>query len=238
MSARLPGSRYPHRNLGKYLTAFPPNNGMQRTRKHLAFYQQSFERAAMPDVRRTSHMDTSSLQKNRPHLEPVLGPLSFEDDAKIRTIFDEVDVVLLEIAHYCHRDRAGWEGTGLELTLAASGQVAISSHVGACIDGGKCVDFGIELHPSWYFGERSPTLTWDVATEIYADCQHAAVHSSMDTVHENSTRSATSVEAAAALLAAARDLLRLATDFPLEHWLELASDAGEALEADSPVSGL
>ncbi len=86
-------------------------------------------------------METSSLQKNRPHLEAVLGPLSSEDDAKIRAIFDDVDAVLLGIARHFNRDRAGWEGTGLELTSMASGQVAISSHVGACVDDGKCVDF-------------------------------------------------------------------------------------------------
>jgi hypothetical protein len=172
-------------------------------------------------------METSSLKKNRPHLEAVLGPLSAEDDAKIWAILDEVDVVLLEIAHNFHRDRAGWEGTGLELTWMASGQVGISSHVSACIDGGKCVDFCIELHPSRYFGERSPTLTWEVDTAIYADCQHAVDHSSMDTVHETSMRVATAVEAALASLTASRELLRLATNFSLEHWLALASDAGE-----------
>ena len=174
------------------------------------------------------------MQKNRPHLEAVFGPLASEDDAKIRAIFDEVDVVLLEIAHHYHLDRAGWEGTGLELTLMVSGQVSISSHVGACV-GKECVDFCLELRPSWYFGERSPTLTWQVVTEIYADCRHAVDHCSMDTVRETSARIASSVEAAAALLTAARALQKLATDFPLEHWLELASDAGEqALGADSP----
>src|SRR5262245_25837902 len=117
-------------------------------------------------------MKTSSLQKNRPHLEAVLGPLSSDDDAKIRGIFAEVDVVLLEIANHFHRDRTGWEGTGLELTWAESGQVSISSHVGASIERAKCVDFLVELRPSWYFGQRSPTLTLEVDTEIYADCQH------------------------------------------------------------------
>ena len=180
-------------------------------------------------------METSSLEKNRPHLEAVLGPLSPEDDAKVRAIFAEVDTVLLEIAHHCKTKLAGWEGTGLELTSMASGQVSIGSHVGACVDGGKCVDFCIELHPSWYYGERSATLTWEVVTEIYADCRHPVDHSSMDLVHETSTRIGSSFEAAATLLNKARELLRLATDFPLEHWLELASDANEhALGTDSP----
>jgi hypothetical protein len=174
-------------------------------------------------------METSSLQKNRPHLEAVLGPLSSEDDAKIRAIFDDIDAVLLGIARHFNRDRGGWEGTGLELTLMPSGQAAISSHVGACVDGEKCVDFCIELHPSWYYGERSPTLTWEVETEIYADCQHAVDHPSMERVHETSTRITSSVDAAAAMLTAFRELLRLATDFSFEHWLSLASDAAEQI---------
>ena len=45
-------------------------------------------------------MKTSSLQNNRPHLEAVLGPLSSNDDAKIRAIFAEAEVVLLEIANH------------------------------------------------------------------------------------------------------------------------------------------
>ena len=180
-------------------------------------------------------METSSLQNNRPHLEAVLGPLSSEDDAQIREIFAEVDMLLLEIAHHFHHDRAGWEGTGLELTWAASGQVSISSNVGARVEDGKCVDFCVELRPSWYYGDRSPTLSWDVETEIYADCQKAVVHPSMDLIHETSKRIANPVGAAAALLDETRELLAMATNFPLEHWLELACDAGEqALGADSP----
>jgi hypothetical protein len=124
-------------------------------------------------------METSSLRKNWPHLEAVLGPLSAQDDASVRAILDEVDGVLLEIARHFDQDGAGWEGTGLELTWAPSGQVAISSHVGACTEGRKCVDFCIELRPSWYFGERSSTLRWEIATEIYADCHHAVDHGSM-----------------------------------------------------------
>ncbi len=184
----------------------------------------------MPSVRVGSLMQTSSLQKNRPHLEAVFGPLAFEDDAKIRAIFDQVDAVLLEIAHHYHRDRAVWEGTGLELIWMPSGQVSISSYVGACV-GAECVDFCLELQPSWYFSERSPTLTWEVVTEICADCRHAVDHCSMHTVHETSTRLANAVEAAAALLSAVRELLRLATDFPLEHWLELTSEVGDQLLA-------
>lgn len=169
-------------------------------------------------------METSSLRKNRPHLEAVLGSLSAEDDASVRTILDEVDGVLLEIARHFGQDSAGWEGTGLELTWAASGQVAISSHVSARTEGNKCIDFCIELRPSWFYGERSSTLSWDVETEIYADCQHGVDHAGMDSVHEALARSATALEAAAALLGAARELLRRAKDFPLEHWLGLAAD--------------
>lgn len=180
-------------------------------------------------------MQTFSLKKNRPHLESVLGPLSEQEDAKIRAVLDEVDDVLLEIARHFHLDGAGWEKTGLELTSMASGQVEICSHIGASIDPENCVDFCVELRPSWYFGQRSSSLTWVVTTEICADCHHAVSHSSMDSVHETSASAVSPVEAVATLLAATQDLLHRATDFPLAHWLELASDASEQGHgADSP----
>jgi hypothetical protein len=78
-------------------------------------------------------MESSSLQKNRPHLESVLGPLSSEDNTKVWRTFDDVDLVLRETAQHFHCDRAGWEGTGLELNWMASGQVAISIEVMALL---------------------------------------------------------------------------------------------------------
>jgi len=170
-------------------------------------------------------METSSLRNNRPHLEAVLGPLSADDDANIRAIFDEVDGILLDIARHFHRDTAGWKGTGLELTWMASGQVEISSHVSACIvDGKECVDLCITLQPSWYFGERSSTLTWAIETEIVASCRHVIQHT-MKTVYETFFRATSALAAAAALRTAVQDLQLQATNFPVEHWLELASDS-------------
>jgi hypothetical protein len=170
-------------------------------------------------------MDSSSLQKNQPHLEAVLGPLSAEDDSKIRTILSDVDTVLLEIASHFGRDRAGWDGTGLELTWIQSGQVGISSYVGACTPKGEWIDFGIELRPSWYFGERSSALKWDVESTVAADCRHAEDHSHMHTVHEVVVRTESAIDAAMELLNAVRELRRLAMEFPIEHWLELSSDS-------------
>jgi hypothetical protein len=168
-------------------------------------------------------MQTSSLRKNRPHLESVLGPLSKDDDASIRFKFDEVDGILLSVARRFGRTSAGWEATGLELSWMPSGQTAISSFVSASIDD-KCIDFCIELRPSWHYGDRSPTLTWKIVTEIYADCQHSVDHGGMDTVHESSHYVTTPLDAANALHTSACELLRLAAAFPLEHWLALASD--------------
>lgn len=142
----------------------------------------------------------------------------------MRSIFDEIDAVLLEMARHFGRDGAGWERTGLELTWLVSGQVAIGSHVDACRDGTRCVDFCVELRPSWYFGERSSTLSWEISTEIQADCQHAGDHGTMETVHQASARAVTALEAAATLRAAVRELHGRATALPLEHWLHLASD--------------
>lgn len=170
-------------------------------------------------------MQVSSLQKNRPHLESVLGPLSDEEDSKIRTLLSEVDGVLLEIAHHFGSEGAGSEGTGLELAWIPSGQVYISSYVGTSTKR-ACIEFGIELWPSWAYGNRTSTLTWNIETTVRADCQHRVDHGGMDVVHEVSVRVESALEAALALQSASHDLRNLALAFPLEHWEELASNGG------------
>jgi hypothetical protein len=168
-------------------------------------------------------MQSASLQKYQPHLESVLGPLTEEDDSKIRSIFREIDGVLLEIAHHFGHNRAGWEGTGLELTWTKSGQTAISSNVGASNEEGECVDFCVELRPSWYFSEKAALLKWDVESSVEADCLHSVDHAHMHTVNEVLVRIDSPIDAALALLEASRELQRLAV-VPLGYWLELASD--------------
>jgi hypothetical protein len=172
-------------------------------------------------------MQTSSLKKYRPHLEGVLGSLCADDDAQIRAILDEVDEILISIAQHFGRERAGWEGTGLELTWMESGQMSISSYVGTCTKEGGCIDFCLDLQPSWYFGEKSKTLSWVVESSVAADCSHTEDHSHMHTVHEVSFRAKSAIEASTAMRSAASELKRLATDFPIEHWLKLASDVND-----------
>jgi len=67
-------------------------------------------------------METSSLKNNQPHLESVFGPLSEEDDSRIRTILEEVDAILLEIAHHSRPGRMGkhWAGTKMDAIWADS----------------------------------------------------------------------------------------------------------------------
>ncbi len=154
----------------------------------------------------------------------MLGPLSAEDDREIRGIFDQVDTILLDIASHFGRETAGWQGTGLELNLVASGQVSISGYVSASNAKGNCVDFGLELLPSWYHGKRSEKLTWEVEIEVFADCQHWIDHGHMETVHRKTVHLDTPLTAARVLLESALELASLAKDFPIEHWLRLASD--------------
>lgn len=143
-------------------------------------------------------MKSASLKKYRPHLEGVLGALSIDDDVKIRAILDEVDEILLGIARHFGHERAGWEGTGLELTWMESGQMAISCYVGTCTQKGGCIDFCLELLPSWYFGDQSSTLSWVVELSVAAACSHAVDHSHMHTVHEVSVRSNSAIDASTA----------------------------------------
>jgi len=168
-------------------------------------------------------METSSLQKNRPHLESVFGALSDDDHSYIRSLLSEVDVILLQMARYFGRDSAGWEGTGLDLSWMASGQVHIGSYVSAST-GSSCVDFGIELRPTWCFGEKSSSLAWDIETTVSADCSHSNDHGGMDVVHETTVRVELAIDAVIAMRSAVDDLQRIAKGYPLEHWLELASD--------------
>ena len=171
-------------------------------------------------------METSSLQKNQPHLESVLGALSDKEDSQVRSLLSEVDRVLLGIAKGFGRSTAGWEGTGLDLTWNASGQVYIGSFVSAA-KGHSCVDFDIELRPTWCHREKSPKLMWDINTSVSADCSHSRDHGGMDVVHEVTVRVGTALDAAIAMRSAVDDLRRIAEELPLEHWLHLASDQDE-----------
>jgi hypothetical protein len=158
-------------------------------------------------------------------LEAVLGPLTDSDDAVIRSVFDECDEKLIGLARLFGHERAGWEGTGLELSWYPSGQVMINSFVETGLGSSKCVSFCVELRPAWMYGEKSAALAWEIEAEIYADCQHKIDHGSMDRVHElPAVRATSAIDAATALRNVLDDLVRLAHENSLEHWLRLASD--------------
>ena len=168
-------------------------------------------------------MNSSSIQNHQPHLESVLGPLSEEDDFKIRSMFLEIDAMLLGLARSFGKEQAGWEGTGLELTWIRSGQMDISSSVGA-VENGSCVEYCVALRPSWYFGERSTITTWEIELSIDADCGHRVDCGGMHCVHEESAHAKSPMEAAKALHSATMELQRLAADHPINYWLKLASE--------------
>ncbi len=169
-------------------------------------------------------MQHASLQKYSPRFEGVLGPLSEQDDYTIREIFRSIDETLLELARHFEREEAGWEGTGLELSWYPSGETSIGSYVSTSkVEDGTCVDFGIEIRPSWCSGERSSRLLWDVELNINADCGHAVYCGHMHNVHESVVRVGSPISAVETLRNAVHELQRLATEFPLEHWLELAA---------------
>lgn len=169
-------------------------------------------------------MEVASLQKYQPYLGSVFGPLSESDNSEIRAILKHVDRILLEIARHFGRDRAGWEGTGLELTWSQSGQTVISCNVGAFTKKGNCIEFCVQLHPSWHYGELSDVPAWDIEASIEADCMHTVDCSHMHTVDESVVRVGTAVGATKELLSTVQNLRRKATEHPLEYWLEFASD--------------
>jgi hypothetical protein len=170
---------------------------------------------------------TTSLSKNRPLLESVFGAITDAEDSEIRQVFGCCDEILLALAKHFGHGRAGWEGTGLELTMMPSEQASISSFVETSLDGdgAKCVSFCVELRPGWYNGDKSDTGTWEAGAEIYADCQHKTDHRAMHLVRElPALRKSTPKESANALLSVVQELDGLARLIPLEEWLRTASD--------------
>jgi hypothetical protein len=112
-----------------------------------------------------------SLATSRPLLDGVFGPLTHEDDAQIRSVFDAVDDQLLSLARRFGANRAGWEGTGLELCWLASGQLLISSFVETTDASEHAAAFLVELVPSWCHGDRSGDRGWIIEATIQVDCQ-------------------------------------------------------------------
>ena len=163
---------------------------------------------------------TTSIANMQPLLESVLGPMTNAEDKECRAILAEVDNKLLALARYFGQERAGWEGTGLELTWLPSGQVEINSFVEVWLHDSKCVSFLIELRPTWFYGERTGNSEWEIEAEIYADSPEEVKQSAMARVHGFPVlRAMTPKDAVIALSKATDDLIRLAHDTPLEEWI-------------------
>jgi hypothetical protein len=168
---------------------------------------------------------TSSLKKLNPRLQPIFGILSESDDAEIRKILSSADEMLLEFAKFFGSNRAGWEGTGLELVWGSSGQIDISSFVETGIDGDHCVSFVVSLQPAWYYGDFPKEQGWNIEAEIYADCQHKAYCGNMHRVYELPTVTCNNpTDSALALRNITAELIRLGKEEPIEYWLQLAGD--------------
>jgi hypothetical protein len=166
-----------------------------------------------------------SLANSRPLLDGVFGPLTHEEDEQIRSMFDAVDDQLLSLARHFGANHAGWEGTGLELCLLASGQLLFSSFVETTDANEHAAAFLVELVPSWCSGDRSGDRAWTIEATIQVDCQHLVDHAAMEMVDERGDiRAVTPGAAADALLRAATDLVQLGRSHPVEHWTALATD--------------
>ena len=166
---------------------------------------------------------SSSIAKLSPRLQSVFGLLSVEDDTKIRIILGEINKILLEFAQHFGLNRAGWEGTGLDLVWNPSGQVQISSFIGAGLDGNRCADFIVSLQPGWVYSDFPSEQIWEIEAQIYADCQHKIDHWSMHLVHDLPTVHKTNpIDAVETLRDMTAELVQLGKEKPLEFWLNLA----------------
>lgn len=169
---------------------------------------------------------TSSIKKLNPRLQSVFGILTPSEDDEIRKILSSTDEMLIEFANFFGSNRAGWEGTGLELTWFPSGQVEISSFVETGLDGNHCVSFIVSLYPSWFYDDFPIEQEWKIEAEIYADCQHKVYCGNMHRVYELSTvTSVHPIDAVKALHNMIAELIKLGKEKPLEYWLQLAGDS-------------
>ena len=171
-------------------------------------------------------MATSSpIKRLNPRLQSVFGLLTPSDDTEIRNILNKVDDLLLEFAQYFGSNRAGCEGTGLDLTWFPSGQIEISSFVETGIDGSHRVDFIVSLHPTWSYGDFPAEQAWEIEAEIHADCQHKVNHECMHLVFELPVVTKTRpIDSVAELRNMTAELIQLGKEKPLEYWLQLAGD--------------
>jgi hypothetical protein len=168
---------------------------------------------------------SSSIKKEKPRLQPIFGILTQSDDDEIRSIFQGADEMLLNFAEFLGSKRAGWEGTGFELTWLPSGQIEISSFVESGLDGDHCVSFGISLRPAWFDGSFPQEPEWQVAGEVNADCQHTNYCGHMHCVYDFPPITATHpVEAVRALRDMTEQVIQLGKEKPIEYWLQLTED--------------
>ena len=169
---------------------------------------------------------SSSIKKTNPKLQSIFGILTPSADDEIRKVLNDTDEMLLGFAKFFGVKRAGWEGTGLELTWFPSGQIEISSFVETGLDGEHRVSFTMSLHPAWFYENFPTEQEWRIEAEIYADCQHKVYCGNMHCVHElPSTTITNPVDAVKALRDTTAELIKLGKEKPLEYWLQLAGDS-------------
>jgi hypothetical protein len=164
-----------------------------------------------------SRVRQASLAKYQPRLQSIFGWIDQGQDEYLRGTLAKVDSELSRIARHFGRD-----SRGLQMNWYESGQMSISGDVGTSDSESHAVDFIVELRPSWMHEEPSRTNEWVIETEIYVDCQHMPDHGSMDNVYDRIHRQQTPEGAVDQLLDAARQLVALATDHPVEYWASKA----------------
>ena len=170
-------------------------------------------------------METSSIKKLSPRLQSVFGVLTPSDDVEIRKVLSDTDEMLLDLAKFFGSNRAGWEGTGLDLAWLPSGQVEIGSFVETGLDGDHRISFAVSLKPAWFYGDFPTEQGWEIKAEIDADCQHKVYCGNMHCVYELPSVTCTHpVDAAIALRNMTADLIQLGRNKPIGYWLQLAGD--------------
>src|ERR1700720_4199455 len=108
------------------------------------------------------------------------------EEASLRAILSEVDDELLRLARHFGRDRAGFEGTGLDLQWLRSGQLVLRSDVATgdrdAHAAAPAPAFLLTLCPPWTHETAAGLAEWIIEATIELACQHTDDHGSMETV--------------------------------------------------------
>lgn len=113
-------------------------------------------------------MTNFEITMDGPSLKEIFGPLSEEDDKKIRLCIVEINNRLKECASSVG-ERVHWKDSGLELEATRTRQVSISTSIPAYLDDGTTISFNSDLYTNEYYGQDHDQIVWKIESSVHID---------------------------------------------------------------------